>query len=248
VYRFYKNIIYYNMQNYIIVGLIVTVVVVIIMKNDLINLKSSTNTDNDKIKIKKMLQLKKKNKQKNKKKRKKIEISESSEILDDSSEDPFSDLSSSSDSSDDDTESDESMDETEVSFDTSDKKSNVNSKLLNDFKKFIMQKQNKHTTDRKKNEKKVNKKINDSNDSKNKVKSRSKNKLKIKTNEIKQEDIHKMHKLAKELNKKKIIELAKQHPNANAKIVEETKTNASNYDLTDTINRIIQMELQNNSK
>ena len=118
--------------------------------------------------------------------------------------------------------------------------SNVN-KLLNDFKKFIIQKQKdnkKSKNDKKTNDKKTNdKKTNDK---------KSKNKLKIKSNEIKQEDIHKMQKLAKELSKKKIIELAKQHPNENAKIVDNTKKNMSNYDLTDTINRIIQMELQNN--
>ena len=231
------------MQNYIIVGLIITVVVIIIMKNDLINLNSLTGTDNNKTKMKKMLQLKMKDFKNKKKIKKKMKISESSEILDDSSEDPFSDLSS-SDSSDDETESN---DDTEVSFDSSDKKSNVNNKLLNDFKKFIIQKQNKSNNDKqmknhlKKNELK--------NELKNKVKNKTKNKLKIKSNEIKQEDIQKMHKLAKELNKKKIIELAKQHPTQSAKIVEESRANTantSNYDLTDTINRIIQMELQNN--
>jgi hypothetical protein len=232
------------MQNYIIVGLIITVVVIIIMKNDLINLNSLTGTDNNKTKMKKMLQSKIKDfKNKNKiKKKTKIKISESSEILDDSSEDPFSDLSSSSDSSDDETESN---DDTEMSFDSSDKKSNVNNKLLNDFKKFIMQKKNKSN-----NKQKIKTEL--KNELKNKVKNKTKNKLKIKSNEIKQEDIQKMHKLAKELNKKKIIELAKQHPTQSAKIVEEPRVNTtnnantSNYDLTDTINRIIQMELQNN--
>jgi len=128
------------------------------------------------------------------------------------------------------------IDDTEISFDDSSDKSkifnnkNTNKKLLNNIKKFMINIKNKKSDNRDSRDSRDSRDNRDSRDSRDNRNSRD-NRDSRKTN-----DIQEMHKLAQQLSKKN---------NESHKPELNQQSDNTNYDLTDTINGIINNELNN---